>query len=104
MGVRKARPKGIDNPGLSHGVMTLAGCKPASHQAVESGEQCQTIHPDGFDEQGLPCQCLWCDHGNVAGERIAAQIDYGSRGDDTTTEATEKKFRPKARHRLKKSR
>jgi hypothetical protein len=104
MVARKARPQGIDNPGLSHGVMVLAGCQPADAMAVELGIQCQSIHPDGFHERGMPCVCVWCNHGNLAGETIARRIDYGSRGDDTKPVKDPAKFIPKAKHRLKKSR
>lgn len=104
MPARKPRPKAIDNPGLSHGVVVLLGCQPADATAVATGLQCLHVHPNGFRDD-FPCMCGWCCQGNEAAERIAARISWSDpeKADETPKEPA--KFKPKrrrARHTLKK--
>lgn len=102
MPARKPQPKGIPNPGLSHGIIILVGGSPWSSTATLSGDQCRCIHPGAMTD-AIPVLCACCCHGTPAAEKIAARIDYGAQ----ITEAEQTiapTFKPKgkAKYRLKK--
>lgn len=81
---------------LSHGVICLTGPKSWTATDVESGIQCQHIHPKTLS---MPWICLACNRGSAKAEAIAAK--HGKPA-EVTVDSSEIKFKMKGHKPSKK--